>query len=234
MDVIRSALNVSPADIFENFVTGLDYCFENKILNHDEDETTGVTDTVRYDISEDTYLEFKFNTTTANKYNSTFMLYYNGGSKTLLSISNSSNKYYNFSIYKYESCVGISLKNGTSSITAYSMDALLYIDSIKDSTKKALFISSSATYVDIVFTNELNVSNVMTNYSPYSSNSSATTNTIQIIPFICSRSGYQLEHIYGVCISPVMNQFVSFNGEKWLFSRYLAIPCGDNINYIYI
>ena len=113
------------------------------------------------------------------------------------------------------------------------MSNILYIDSVKDSTKKAIFVNISSSSADILLTNELN--STISNYAPYSSsNSNATTNTIQIIPFICSRSGYQLEHTYGVCISPVMNQFVSFNGEKWLFSRYLAIPCGDNINYTYI
>lgn len=233
MEVIRSALNVFITDIFENFVTGLDYCFENKILSHDEDETTGVTDTVRYDISEDTYLEFKINVTTASKYSITFIVYYNGGSKTLLTNTNTSNRYYNFSIYKYESCIGINITGSSTTNNSYSMSNILYIDSVKDSTKKAIFVNISSSSADILLTNELN--STISNYAPYSSsNSNATTNTIQIIPFICSRSGYQLEHIYGVCISPVMNQFVSFNGEKWLFSRYLAIPCGDNINYTYI
>ena len=233
MEVIRSALNVFITDIFENFVTGLDYCFENKILSHDEDETTGVTDTVRYDISEDTYLEFKINVTTASKYSITFIVYYNGGSKTLLTNTNTSNRYYNFSIYKYESCIGINITGSSTTNNSYSMSNILYIDSVKDSTKKAIFVNISSSSADILLTNELN--STISNYAPYSSsNSNATTNTIQIIPFICSRSGYQLEHTYGVCISPVMNQFVSFNGEKWLFSRYLAIPCGDNINYTYI
>ena len=233
MEVIRSALNVFITDIFENFVTGLDYCFENKILSHDEDETTGVTDTVRYDISEDIYLEFKINVTTASKYSITFIVYYNGGSKTLLTNTNTSNRYYNFSIYKYESCIGINITGSSTTNSSYSMSTILHIDSVKDSTKKAIFVNTSSGSADIVLTNELN--STISNYAPYNSgNSNATTNTIQIIPFICSRSGYQLEHIYGVCISPVMNQFVSFNGEKWLFSRYLAIPCGDNINYTYI
>lgn len=232
MEVIRSALNVSITDIFENFVTGLDYCFENKILSHDEDETTGVTDTVRYDISEDIYLEFKSNVTTASKYSITFIVYYNGGSKTLLANANTSNRYYNFSIYKYESCIGINITGSSSANSSYNMSNILYIDSVKDSTKKAIFTSSSTSSADILLTNELN--STISNYTPYNTNSNATTNTIQIIPFICSRSGYQLEHIYGVCISPVMNQFVSFNGEKWFFSKYLAIPCGDNISYTYI
>ena len=232
MEVIRSALNVYITDIFENFVTGLDYCFENKILSHDEDETTGVTDTVRYDISEDIYLEFKINAATGNKYSITFIVYYNGGSKTLLANTNTNNRYYNFSIYKYESCIGINITGSSSANSSYSMNTILYIDSVKDSTKKAIFVNISSSSTNILLTNELN--STISNYTPYNSNSSATTNTIQIIPFICSRSGYQLEHIYGVCISPVMNQFVSFNGEKWLFSSYLAIPCGDNINYTYI
>ena len=233
MEVIRSALNVSITDIFENFVTGLDYCFENKILSHDEDETTGVTDTVRYDISEDIYLEFKINVTTASKYSITFIVYYNGRSKTLLTNTNTSNRYYNFSIYKYESCIGINITGSSTTNNSYSMSNILYIDSVKDSTKKAIFVNISSSSADILLTNELN--STISNYAPYSSsNSNATTNTIQIIPFICSRSGYQLEHTYGVCISPVMNQFVSFNGEKWLFGRYLATPCGDNINYTYI
>ena len=232
MEVIRSALNVFITDIFENFVTGLDYCFENKILSHDEDETTGVTDTVRYDISEDIYLEFKINAATGNKYSITFIVYYNGGSKTLLANTNTNNRYYNFSIYKYESCIGINITGSSSANSSYSMNTILYIDSVKDSTKKAIFVNISSSSTNILLTNELN--STISNYTPYNSNSNATTNTIQIIPFICSRSGYQLEHIYGVCISPVMNQFVSFNGEKWLFSSYLAIPCGDNINYTYI
>lgn len=232
MEVIRSALNVYITDIFENFVTGLDYCFENKILSHDEDETTGVTDTVRYDISEDIYLEFKINAATGNKYSITFIVYYNGGSKTLLANTNTNNRYYNFSIYKYESCIGINITGSSSANSSYSMNTILYIDSVKDSTKKAIFVNISSSSTNILLTNELN--STISNYTPYNSNSNATTNTIQIIPFICSRSGYQLEHIYGVCISPVMNQFVSFNGEKWLFSSYLAIPCGDNINYTYI
>ena len=229
MDIIRSKLNV------KGFIDGnwFDYIIDifkhEKVLStwkkYEIDDSDTDNKIATFYINDDVYIEM---TCTPSKFS--IVLYSYGYTNSIHSTTNNINAYINcITIYKQNTCTGFSLKFSSSDVGSYSLDIPILIDSINNDPNNIVVLypsSSSPRFYTSVSDNYIN------SYWYYKD---ASTNTIQLVPFVISKIDAQFDTLYGVCFSPVMNKFVMFNDERWLITGSgIAIPCGDEINYYYV
>lgn len=133
----------------------------------------------------------------------------------------------NLTIYKLNGCIMMCVTVGNYNVTQYSQTAQLIVDTVNNETGTAIIYNFNAGYC-YLFDETLSTAQVA--YYPYNVNYSIRTNTslAQVAPFINNISGKSFDNLYGVLITPVMNAFVDFGGQKWLFSNGFALPAGDS------
>mgnify|MGYP006967166498 CR=1 FL=1 len=132
------------------------------------------------------------------------------------------------SIYKVGYCMVLCVAGSTSSsaLSDYSKTAKIIIDSTNSGEGKSLFYSfaaSSSSLFDSSSSIPINL------YTPYAASYSLKTATdiAQIAPLKNNISGKEYDNLYGVLLTPTMNNFVSFNGKKWFFTSGMALPAGE-------
>lgn len=229
MDIIRSGLSIPVTDTFITSVNVFkhekSYQWQKIELPEDYD-ADGAAAT--FYINDDVYITITKSSTTAITY--TLIAY--GVSNTFKNISGSSNKSF-ISICRQENCFTINVASSSSPQHEYSLESNIIIDTINESADiVAIIPSASFTSAKIYHRNTINT--VDNYYWYYTSNSSNSSNSIQLVPFILGKINAKCDTIHGVCISPSMNRFVTFNDEKWLLTSGTAIPCNDDINYHYV
>lgn len=234
MDIIRSKLNLN--DFVNNDWFGYIVSIFNseKVssiwkpngVNVEENENTG-NKNARFYINDNVYIEMKYTS-------SSFILdfYIHGYKKNIINVTNTSYYLNCIIIYRQGNCIAFNIQYGSTTLSAYTLTTTILLDSINgDSNNIVAIIPGSSNY--FLCSNYPNITT--SSYWYYSSNSTATINTIQLVPFVLGKIDAQFDTIYGVCISPIMNRFVMFNNEKWLLTcNGIAIPCGDEINYYYV
>lgn len=234
MDIIRSALSISDnTKWFDTIVSILthekieDIWINRNIQIPENDDEAYIAD---FFINDDVYINISLIK------NSTFSVILNsyGTTKQLVSINSSiTNAKATFIIYRQDSCLAINFSVSSSSTDTYTLDIPIVMDTINNNPDDIIIIApTSATNANICTKISRTYSNSY--YWYYTSNSNKTTNTVQVVPFVISKIDCRCDTIYGVCISPIMNRFITFNNEEWLVSNGIAIPCKDEINYYYI
>ena len=231
MDIIRSKLNVKDyvdANWFEYIISIFKHekvlsTWKKYVINDSNTDNKIAT----FYINDDVYIEM-----TCTPSNFSIVLYSYGYTNNIFS-TNSSYTYINYiTICKQNTCTGFILKFSDYTVSGYSLNIPILIDSINNNPNNIVVLypsaSSSRFYTSVS-------DDIINNHWYYADSSSTVTNTIQLVPFVISTIDAQFDTLYGVCISPVMNRFVMFNNEKWLLtSGGIAIPCGDEINYYYV
>lgn len=236
MDIIRSKLNLKGFIDTDWFGCIVEIFTSEKALsiwrNYEVDTSDSDNKTATFYINDDVYMTLSH---TPSKI--LLNLYAYGSTRGLISCSNTT-YYFSCAIYRQDNYIGFNFSSGSSQKSNYSLDTNIAIDSINNDPDNIIIMAFQSTTNNYLHTSIL--PNAATNsfYWYYnngsSGNSDSTTNSIQLVPFVISKIDAQCDTIYGVCISPVMNRFVTFNDEKWLLTSGIAVPCNDDINYYYI
>ena len=238
MDIIRSKLNLQ--DFINNDWFGyiVEVFTSEKALsiwrNYEVDTSDSDNKTATFYINDDIYMTLSY---TPSKI--LLNLYAYGSTRELIKCTNNS-YYFSCAIYRQDNYIGFNFSSSSSQKSNYSLDTNIAIDSINNDPDNIIimaFQSATNTYLHTSILPNTATTNFYWYYNSSSSSGSssgATTNSIQLVPFVISKIDAQCDTIYGVCISPVMNRFVAFNDEKWLLTNGIAIPCGDKINYYYV
>lgn len=229
MDIIRSKLNV------KGFIDGnwFDYIIDifkhEKVLStwkkYEIDDSDTDNKIATFYINDDVYIEM---TCTPSRFS--IVLYSYGYKNSIYSTNDLSSYISCITIYKQNTCTGFNL--GFSSYSNYgsysSLDIPILIDSINNDPNNIVVLYPSSSSPKF-YTSASD--GYIGSYWYYKD---ASTNTIQLVPFVISKIDAQFDTLYGVCFSPVMNKFVMFNNERWLIAgQGIAIPC-DEINYYYV
>ncbi len=215
MEVFQSEISVTKANFF-NVVTkmlsdNITWCSAPTIDTYTDSGATAV-----FYLTENIYFKVY-----GSNSNYTFDVY-NYDTKCMTVISRSDN-YFNFRIYKQNSCYALCFRANGNVISSYPFDTAVIIDT----TDKGDDIS--------VINNAYCVCDGSTTsyYACHKAyNIASTSSTVtQIVPLINSVSGKKFDNIHQILFTQTNKQFVLLNDEKWLFTDYFVIPCGDNITY---
>ena len=136
----------------------------------------------------------------------------------------------NITIYKINSCMVICAKSAAAgSSLPYSKEASLIIDSTNSGEGKSLIYSLGTTSSSTMFDSSSLSS--MSFYTPYNQTYSLKTDTnlAQIVPLKNNLYGKSFDNLHGVLLTPVMNDFVSLQNEKWLFTKGMALSAGSEV-----
>lgn len=228
MDIIRSKLNVKGFIDANWFDYIIDIFKHEKVLStwkkYEIDDSDTDNKIATFYINDDVYIEM-----TCTPSNFSIVLYSYGYTDNIFSTNNLSTYISCITIYKQNTCTGFSLRFSSYNDGSYSLDIPIVIDSINNDPNNIVVLypsSSSPRFYTSASDGSI---------SSYWYYKDASTNTIQLVPFVISKIDAQFDTLYGVCFSPVMNKFVMFNNERWLIAgQGIAIPCGDEINYYYV
>lgn len=136
----------------------------------------------------------------------------------------------NITIYKINSCMVICAKSAAAgSSLPYSKEASLIIDSTNSGEGKSLIYTIGTASSSTMF--DSSSSSSMSFYTPYNQTSSLKTDTnlAQIVPLKNNILDKSFDNLHGVLLTPVMNDFVSLQNEKWLFTRGMALSAGSEV-----
>lgn len=219
MQVWKTGLSLTQTEIYDTLNTFFQSDVFTDYWADIDKETTGQVD---YYITDNIFLRV------INTGNSHGIIPYCGattGSAINFSI------YSNVSIYKVGYCM-IICSNGAqtySALTDYSKVAKIIIDSLNSGEGKSLFYNLGTTGSSTLF--DSSSLNPMTLYTPYISTYSLKTSTdlAQIAPLKNNILGKGYDNLYGVLLTPSMNSFVSFAGQKWFFTSGVALLAGNEV-----
>lgn len=232
MDIIRSKLNLQDFVSTDWFGCIVGVFTSEKALsiwrNYEVDTSDSDNKTAAFYINDDIYMTLSYNNTKIS-----LKLYAYGSIRELFSCT-SNGYYFSCAIYRQDNYIGFNFSSTSSQKSNYSLDTNIAIDSINNDPDNIIIIAFQSSSTSYLYTSISPNVAITSFYWYYNNASNATTNSIQLVPFVISKIDAQCDTIYGVCISPVMNRFVAFNDEKWLLTNGIAIPCGDKINYYYV
>ena len=134
--------------------------------------------------------------------------------------------YVNLVVYKTNGCIIICTNTSGNPLSQYAYTARLIIDTTESGTGYSIIHGFNSGYATIFF---FFLSTAQNAYSPYSSYSlNANSSTAQVAPYRNNLTGATFDNVYGVLFAPIMNVFVGFNNQKWLFTSGFALPAGDS------
>ena len=136
----------------------------------------------------------------------------------------------NITIYKINSCMVICAKSAAAGYSLpYSKEASLIIDSTNSGEGKSLIYSVGTASFSTMFDSSSSIS--MSFYTPYNQTYSLKTDTnlAQIVPLKNNILDKSFDNLHGVLLTPVMNDFVSLQNEKWLFTKGMALSAGSEV-----
>ncbi|MBQ2346977.1 MAG: hypothetical protein II388_01230 [Clostridia bacterium] len=134
--------------------------------------------------------------------------------------------YVNLAIYKVSSCIIICTNTSGNPLSQYAYTARIIIDTTESGTGYSIIYGFNSGYATIF---DDSLSTAQNAYSPYNSYSLNTnSSTAQVAPYRNNLTGATFDNVYGVLFAPIMNVFVGFNNQKWLFTSGFALPAGDS------
>lgn len=231
MQAWRTGLRLSKEEMYRT----LNAFFQSNVFDdYWEDVDTDTAGQVDYYISDSVWWRIKYengNITNQLQYGNPSIP---GSAQVVNGIS--FNAYSNVSIYKVNSCMAICAATGTSAptVTTYSKTANIIIDSTNSGEGKCVIQSpGDSGYSTIIDSPSSGSSSpaLLTIYTPYYATYSLknSTNLAQIVPLKNNLYGKSFDNLHGVLLTPVMNDFVSLQNEKWLFTRGMALSAGSEV-----
>lgn len=215
MQAWRTGTNLTQAQMSATMIN----FFSDTLANYWKDIDTGTPGQVDYYISKPT-------TNKPNDPNiyirvaATKMSVWGIDEKGNTTFQNSGN---NFTVYKSGDCLVICI--GTSS--SYSKTAKYIIDTTDEKAGRMIIFGTTNSYCQIFDSSGSTMQNVYSPYTgTYSLNSSATL--AQIAPFKIGLLDKSADTLYGVLLTPKMNEFLGIGNQVWLFTNGFAIPAGGS------
>ena len=134
--------------------------------------------------------------------------------------------YVNLVVYKTNGCIIICTNTSGNPLSQYAYTARIIIDTTESGTGYSIIHGFNSGYATIF---DDSLSTAQNAYSPYNSYSLNTnSSTAQVAPYRNNLTGATFDNVYGVLFAPIMNVFVGFNNQKWLFTSGFALPAGDS------